>query len=45
MYKATQEQQAGSQQPGGDGAQQQPNTGAASGSADNVTDVPYEEVK
>ncbi|MBI5858077.1 MAG: molecular chaperone DnaK [Sphingobacteriales bacterium] len=43
MYKATQEQQPGAQQPGADGAQQQQSAGAATG--DNVTDVPYEEVK
>ncbi|MBK9464889.1 MAG: molecular chaperone DnaK [Chitinophagaceae bacterium] len=39
MYKATQEQP---QQPGADGAGQQT---AGAGATDNVTDVPYEEVK
>ena len=37
MYKATQEQP---QQPGAEGAGQQ-----TAGATDNVTDVPYEEVK
>ncbi|MBL0068158.1 MAG: molecular chaperone DnaK [Chitinophagaceae bacterium] len=40
MYKSTQEQP---QQPGADGAGQQP--AGATAAADNVTDVPYEEVK
>lgn len=40
MYKATQEQQQGAQQPGAEDAQQQ-----NAGTGDNVTDVPYEEVK
>jgi len=40
MYKATQD--AGAQQPG---AEQQPHTEGAAAGGDNVTDVPYEEVK
>ncbi|HMW66580.1 MAG TPA: molecular chaperone DnaK [Chitinophagaceae bacterium] len=42
MYKATQEQQPGAQQSGADDAQQQQQN---AGTGDNVTDVPYEEVK
>jgi len=42
MYKATQENAAGAQ-PGADGAGQQ--TADAGAGGDNVTDVPYEEVK
>jgi molecular chaperone DnaK len=42
MYKATQGQ--GGTQPGADGAQQA-NEGAGATAGDNVTDVPYEEVK
>ena len=41
MYKNT--ENGGPQQPGADGAGQQ--TADANAGADNVTDVPYEEVK
>ena len=43
MYKATQEQQQG--QPGGDGNANGGGQTAEAGQGDNVTDVPYEEVK
>ncbi|MBI5372316.1 MAG: molecular chaperone DnaK [Sphingobacteriales bacterium] len=43
MYKSTQEGGAGAQQPGPDGHPHTADAGA--GNTDNVTDVPYEEVK
>jgi molecular chaperone DnaK len=42
MYKATQDGGAAQPQPG---AEQQPHTEGAAAGGDNVTDVPYEEVK
>jgi molecular chaperone DnaK len=43
MYKSTQD--GGAQQPGGDGQQAGAQTADANAGNDNVTDVPYEEVK
>jgi molecular chaperone DnaK len=44
MYKATQDTGGAAQQPGG-GGEQQPHTEGAAANGENVTDVPYEEVK
>jgi molecular chaperone DnaK len=45
LYKASQESES-AQQPGSNGGGEQPHTeGAGAASGDNVTDVPYEEVK
>ncbi|HMU47297.1 MAG TPA: molecular chaperone DnaK [Chitinophagaceae bacterium] len=45
MYKATQGNAEGGAQPGADGAGQQTADANAGAGGDNVTDVPYEEVK
>jgi molecular chaperone DnaK len=44
IYNTQQQQGAGAQQPGGDGGQQQ-QPGSGNGNAENVQDVPFEEVK